>query len=357
MPAESVIFDSFRPARVSRPFGNFTTPFRAVVPTAPSEGVRPSLFQRPEWEKVLTDTYGYIPVPFAGSTGSRLPLLEVRSSLTGRRGISLPFTDHCEPLMVEENSFPELFQQAVEMGKSRGWKSLELRGGRKFLPDAPASVSFYGHTVDLAGDENQLFNRLESSVRRAIRKAQNGPVVVTVAADLAAVRIFYSLHCRTRRRHGLPPQPFSFFRNIHRHLISQNRGAVVLASYLGQPVAAAMHFCSGEEAIYKFGASDEAGQHLRANNLVMWEAMRWHRRNGARKLDLGRTSLANDGLRRFKIGWAAAERKIEYFKFDLRQNGFVASRDEVAGWHTRVFRTLPVWASRLAGAALYRHWA
>ncbi len=59
-----------------------------------------------------------------------------------------------------------------------------------------------------------------------------------------------------------------------------------------------------------------------------------------RRCDLGKTSLANEGLRRFKLNLGAAERLIEYVKFDLRENRFMVETDGVAGWHNRVFRVV-----------------
>jgi hypothetical protein len=46
-----------------------------------------------------------------------------------------------------------------------------------------------------------------------------------------------------------------------------------------------------------------------------------------------------------------------YFQYNLRTNRFEVSRDEAAGWHTHVFRRLPLWASQLIGTLLYKHTA
>jgi len=48
---------------------------------------------------------------------------------------------------------------------------------------------------------------------------------------------------------------------------------------------------------------------------------------------------------------------IEYVKFDLRQGAFATETDNATGWHNRLFRALPQFISRMAGAALYRHCA
>ncbi len=320
-----------------------------------------SFFHSAAWAEVLSATYGFAPHYFtiqsAGALQSLLPLMEVNSWLTGRRGVSLPSTDDCEPFYSGDEAFKNVFQTVTDLGRARGWKYVEFRGGRKLFGDAPASVVFYGHELDLTGDEEQLSGRVDNAVRRAIRKAEKTGVTVEVLDTFAAVEQFYSLLCQTRKKHGMPPQPFAFFRNIHKHIVSRKLGVVILARFEGRPVAGAVYFRLGRRAIYKYGASDEAFQNLRGNNLVMWEAIKWHARQGCHSLHLGRTSLTNEGLRRFKLGWGAAEQRIEYVKYDLRQQCFVTDRDEASGWHNRFFNRMPIFVSRLVGASLYRHWA
>jgi hypothetical protein len=87
----------------------------------------------------------------------------------------------------------------------------------------------------------------------------------------------------------------------------------------------------------------------------MWKAIQWHAHHGFESLDFGRTSLANEGLRKFKLGWGTRERTLDYFRYDLRASAFVTVRDESTGWHNRIFARLPVSLSRLAGALLYKH--
>lgn len=322
---------------------------------------RCSFFHGSAWAKTLQGAYGFRPVYFTASEAdghsSILPLMEVNSWLTGRRGIALPFTDDCEPLYSDVAAIRNLIQAATEFGRTRGWKSVEWRGGRELFDEAPASLAFYGHSVDLEEDEDRMFARLESSVRRAIRKAEKSGVTVTVSQSLEAMKVFYSLQCKTRKKHGLPPQPFVFFQNIFEHILSKNLGMIAIASCQQRPVAASVYFQLGTRAVYKYGASDEAFQLLRGANVVMWEAIKWQARNGAKTLHLGRTSIGNEGLRRFKLGWGAGEHKIEYVKYDLRKGRFVTETDEATGWYNRVFNLLPMGLSRLIGAVLYRHCA
>jgi hypothetical protein len=321
-----------------------------------------SFFHGAAWARVLSETYGFTPHYFISGRPDApdfvLPLMETDSWLRGRRAAALPFTDDCPPLCADRETFGRLFAAAVAFGKSRGWKSIECRGGRKWFDAAtPASLSFYGHGLDLTVGEAALFGNFDSSVRRAVRKAEKEGVQVEFSQSLEAMKIFYGLQCQTRKRHGLPPQPFQFFVNIQRHILSENLGTIAIARQGGKKIAASVYFFLGGRAIYKYGASDDSQQQLRGPNLVMWEAMKWLAARGAKTLHLGKTSLANEGLRRFKLHLGASEEVIDYVKFDLRQDTFVTDTDAIHGWHNRVFQVMPLVFARAAGRMLYKHWA
>jgi hypothetical protein len=324
-----------------------------------SRGLGGAVFHESPWARVLTRTYGYRPIYFtiadSNATYGVLPVMEINSWLTGRRGVSLPFTDECHPVGCDAVTFRTLLDQAIAFGQTRRWRYLECRGGRDLLTATPASVSYYGHHLNLRGDESQLFARVDSAGRRAIRKAQQSEITVEFAHTQEATAVFYALLCKTRKRHGLPPQPWSFFAAIHDEILSKRRGCIVIARRDRTPIAGAVFLHSGSTALYKFGASDETYQQFRGNNLVMWEAIRWHARQGFATLDLGRTSMANSGLRQFKLNLGAEERIVDYFKYDLRTDTFVSDTDRSTGWHSRFFRSLPQPMSRLIGTVLYRH--
>ncbi len=76
---------------------------------------------------------------------------------------------------------------------------------------------------------------------------------------------------------------------------------------------------------------------------------------GLATLNLGRTSLSNEGLRRFKLGLGAVEHETRYMKYDFSAEQFVKDTDRAEGWQNRVFARLPLPALRLAGAVLYPH--
>lgn len=339
-----------------------------------SEHPEAGIFHSAAWARVLVDSYGFRPQYLvrreAGKLAGFWPVMEVHVPFRPRRGVALPFTDSCPP--VESGAFaplPEgsdsislaerarrnsLLGAALRVARERGWRSVEFREATAWTGTAETSVMFYGHCINLSDGEDAVWERCASAVRRAVRKADAGELRTVIATDSAAMRDYYDLHCLTRQRHGAPPQSYTFFERIQRHLLESGKGFIVLARKGELAVAGAVYFQWGRQALYKFGASNEAFQALRPNNLVFREAIRECLRRGCQSLDLGRSSLDNDGLRRFKLGWGAVERLVPYVRYNLSTSRIESTPDRTSGWQTRVFRSLPLSVSRLLGSLLYR---
>lgn len=311
------------------------------------------------WARVLCKTYPHKPIYLRcsqrGELKALIPMVDVRSVLTGCRGVCLPFTDFCRPLVFDEESWQPVMALLAQVARERKWKYFEIRGrGTTDFPMKPA-VRYYGHTLDLRGGTKTLFAGLKSSTRGAIRKAERSGLRVEVTQTRRALLNFYHLHAATRKRHGLPPQSIAFFLNIYDEIVRQNLGFVTIASIGSRPIAADVFFHFGKRAVYKFGASDHEFQQFRGSNLVMWEAIRFLTDNGFETMHLGRTSMDNDGLRRFKQTWGIEEHCIEYLRFGSATDTSPESEGTSSGFHRRVFGHLPVTLNRLAGTLIYPH--
>ena len=281
--------------------------------------------------------------------------MEVRSAFTGRRGVCLPFSDACEPLIFDPEATNLVKDRLVSFARERHYKYLEIRGGKSLRVATTPAGRFYGHTLDLCSGSKDLITRFASSVRRAIRKAERSGVKALIERDCHGIRDFYQLHVQTRRRHGIPPQPASFFLNIHEHIIKPGLGFIVLARYGYRVVAAAIFFRFGKNALYKYGASDKGFQEFRPNNVVMWHGIQVLAHAGAEKLHFGRTDSENDGLRRFKLSWGTEEETIDYFRVDPSGRECLPPARSDSGFHKKIFGRLPLAFNRLAGSVIYPH--
>jgi len=320
-----------------------------------------SFFNTVEWARVLSLSYGYEPCYIVGVNGgdfvSLLPLMHINSWLTGRRGVALPFSDYCEPVGLDPALSDEVLDCLKELGSEKKWRSFEVRSGKCLAPSCPASATYLRHAIDLMVGEQVLYKGLEGCVRTSLRKGEKSGVDVSLSDTLESVQLFYGMHCETRRRHGMPPQPFSFFKNLHEQVLSRGLGIVVTARYKGAAIAASVFCHFGKQALFKYGASDRRFQEFRGSTLVMWKAIQWYRQRGYAQLSLGRTAVANSGLRRFKLGWGAAETGLNYVKYDFQSQQFVSGTNNDLESGFRLATMLPLSINRLIGNLLYRHMA
>ena len=193
-------------------------------------------------------------------------------------------------------------------------------------------------------------------MRRAVRKAEKEQVRIEVSSKSEAIDSYYRLHQITRKKHGIPPQPLRFFQSIHKFLIQKGLGTVFLARFEQKTIAGAIFLHLGSSSVYKFGASDAHYQEIRPNNLLLWNAILHMKKIGAQTLSFGRTSLEQEGLRRFKRGFGASESVLRYIRYCFKSETFAPREpDRSAGLHTSIFRLCPNFLCRLAGAMIYPH--
>lgn len=319
-----------------------------------------SIFHSGAWARVLFESYGFPTVYFMrdkkGSSGSVvLPMAVVKGFNGGKRGVSLPFSDYCDPLLEDGVDVKSVLECVIEYGSREGWKQIEIRGRNPALPGEQEAATYFGHVLELNGNEEGMYRKCRDNTRRNIQTAKRQDVVVRISRDWESVSEFYQLNCITRRTHGLPPQPIRFFRKLHEHILSKDKGFIANAYYRGKPVAGNVYLHIRDRAYYKYGASDPSHQAVRPSNLVMWEAIRWLAKNGFKTLCFGRTELENAGLRRYKLSWGSRESSITYYKYDMSRRRYVKGSDLIRGPHNAIFKRMPLSLLRIIGNVTYRY--
>lgn len=313
-------------------------------------------FHSKAWAAVLAETYGYNPLYMCSFEKDRMtglmPLMQVKPLPSLQRGVSLPFTDYCDPL-CGRHDFDNFFNAACITGAKKNWRYLEIRTAKQLLDNEPSYASFFGHTLDLSEGTKSIYNRLHSSCKRNIKKAEREGVKMKIGNSWEDMQAYYRLHCMTRQRQGVPPQPIKFFKSIHDHVISKGHGIILSAEYRGKRIAGNVCFHFDDKAVYKYGASDRNCQDVRANNLVMWEAIQYCLNNDFGSFCFGRTDIEDAGLRRFKLAWGATETIIRYYRYAISEKAFIAGRQPCAHYLQYAFKRVPIPILRCIGTAAY----
>lgn len=269
-----------------------------------------------------------------------------------RRFVSLPFSDCCPPLAADRETAAALLDALVARGEPRAiyevrgianaapWQTVECFAQWKLALDRP-----------LRGIEQGLALNFRRNLRRALRE----PITLEHGSGIDQVRRFYSLQLESRRRLGLPPQPWRFFKLVQETFAPGNLD-VWIANESGQDVASAVFLRYGDEVCFKWGAR-RPGRPSKANHLLFWSAIEEFFPR-FRILDLGRADIRNQGLSRFKGELGAAPSPLPY-SFYPRRRGEISSEVLTGAGRTlaRIWTRMPISATRLVGRAVYRFFA
>lgn len=317
-----------------------------------------SIFHTIEWLASLKTVFGYEPLVATTSERSEdlqngLPFCFVRSRITGSRLVSLPFSDHCEPLggadqlgLLVSSLSSRLTEDKIRYIEIRPLTS-PATAADSFL----VSQRFFFHKLDLGPSLETLFNSFhKDSVQRRIRHAERTGLRCEEGRSESLLKSFYGLHVKTRRRHGLPPFPFHWFCALAENL--KERMLVRVAFADAQPVAGIVTLHHGKVLTYKYGASDAKYHSLAGVPLLLWRAIEQAKSLGARELDLGRCDLDAESLRLFKRRWGATESVLSYSRSGQQLGPTQLSSKRVM---QRLVSALPEWALPLLGRTIYRH--
>jgi hypothetical protein len=317
-----------------------------------------SIFHHPAWVQLLAETYGYKPFVLATSTpgdiiAAGVPMMEVNSPVTGTRWVSLPFSDYCYPLYNNDQALSQLTNGIIALANNGKIPRTELRSVYPDMPGLYKCSEHVLHLVDLESDTSKVLGRAHEMHRRNIKIAMANDVQIVRGETQAQLGEFYDLHLRTRRGHGVPVQPWRFFENLKNILLDQGLGFLLLAYKDQRCIAGAVYLHWKERLTYKYGASSDVGLKFRPNNLLMWTAMQWGCDNGFTCLDLGRSSISNTGLRKFKSRWGAKETTLSYTRLApiLSQD----NNNRLTSLIKTVVQKSPLWVCRLTGELLYKH--
>lgn len=319
-----------------------------------------SVFHTSQWLDALRRTYLYDPVVYTTTpAGSELTngiaFCQIRSWASGDRLVSLPFSDHCQPL-ASRAEFSELMA-GLNPAREKLWKYIELR---PLAPIAAAradaltqSESFSLQTLDLHPTLDTLFQRFHKScVQRKIHRAERENLTYEEGRSESLLQKFYALLLQTRRRHGLPPQPLLWFRNLLACL--GDSVLIRVASKDGQPVASIVTMQHKDVLVYKYGCSDSRFNNLGGNALLFWRAIQDAKKDGLTRFDLGRSDSQNHGLITFKENWGAVSVPLDYYRLPADHASHLNS-----AWSARfargLFSVMPDSLLSVTGKLLYRH--
>lgn len=321
---------------------------------------RASVFHTQNWLRALRDAYGYeSAVVTTCSPSERLTngvvFCRVKSWLTGHRLVSLPFSDHCEPLIDNRDVLDAILLQMTRKIKAGDWRYVEIRPitcEPSFHAELSRFDTYHLHRLNLDLSEEQLFRGFHKDcIQRKIRRAEREKLEYEEGTSEELLHKFYRLVVMTRRRQHLPPQPLKWFRGLIAAF--GNNIKIRVASKDGVPVASILTLSHKKSMVYKYGCSNAAFNNLGGTALLFWRTIQEAKASGLEELDMGRSDLDNPGLVAFKEHFGASGKLISYWTCPHSKAGLPSVwKKQVAG---RMVSVVPDFALEMVGNLLYKH--
>jgi len=312
------------------------------------------------WLRALRDTYGFKESLHIDRDSSGInavfPVFIVKRILGAPHAVSLPFSDYGSVLAGPSFNPTELFETVLAPLK-RSERSIELRGT---VPENTGFKKFdyyKRHILDLNIGLPAIEKKIDKrTIQYSIRKAEKAGIEVIEGKDEAAIDEFYRLNQLTRKKHGVPCQPKTFFKALQPTLL-KNKGFILFARHEGRMVAASFFLACGDQLFYKYNASDpEALRKLTPNHLITFQAMCKANAEGFRLIDFGRTSPDNEGLMRYKAMWGMEATDLPYYYYPEIE-GTATTKEKGLKYRmiTTAWRLMPDAVLDKLGPMIYRH--
>ena len=321
---------------------------------------RASVFHSTNWLQALRAVYGYKTVavttclPGTPLTNA-IVFCDVQSWLTGRRFVSVPFSDHCEPLIDRPDDLDDMLLHMKQHVDNAKWKYIEIRP----VSCEPSSHTGFGrlvtysfHRLDLRRSTQELFRNFHKDcVQRKIRRAEREQLKYEEGTSEDLLQKFFRLLVTTRRRQYLPPQPLDWFRGLISAFGKDLK--IRVASKDGVAVASILTLSHKRSMVYKYGCSDAAFNKFGGTALLFWKTIQEAKDSRCEEFDMGRSSTDNPGLIAFKEHWGAVGRVTSYWTYPPRL--LVPPSKWKASLVRRVASVAPDAALKAIGNLLYKH--
>jgi lipid II:glycine glycyltransferase (peptidoglycan interpeptide bridge formation enzyme) len=156
--------------------------------------------------------------------------------------------------------------------------------------------------IDLTPSEEDLMKSFSSKTRYNIRLAQKHGVTVKEDNSEKAFNRYLELTRETVSRQGFYAHTEKYHRLMWKFLRKGNIAHLLTATYKGKIITTWILFAWKDFLYYPYGASTEEYKNVMANNLIMWEAIRFGKKLGLTTFDLwGREE--GKGFTKFKEGY------------------------------------------------------
>jgi len=325
------------------------------------------VFHHSAWKEVLNNTFPQLePFYFVvensdGAIKGGIPLFLVKSWITGTRLVSLPFSLYCDPLVDSQEEFQLLLDGILSKQRESGagFIAIRTRLASDLFRDTKLEqyIGYKNHTLSLDHTLKELkksFHR--TCVRQRISRGEKSNLGLVEASAENHVKVFYELHCMTRKKFGVPPQPYKFFKNMWDTLYPQKMLGILIATFNDKPVCSILFLKYKDRVHAEYMGTDDAFLKYSPNVFLFWRSIQKAKDEAYNYFDFGGSSIHSSELITFKRRWGTLEEDLSHFYFPAIR-GLSTEFENTSRFSilSRVSRKMPARIFKWTGHLLYRH--
>jgi lipid II:glycine glycyltransferase (peptidoglycan interpeptide bridge formation enzyme) len=220
----------------------------------------------------------YHPIPHTGMTVGYMPrttlpnsavLDEIRDQSQKRKAVFVKMEPYVFKSTLEDGNMSEEYEK---------FRSATTHSVHPLFPQ-------WTQILDLEQSEEDLYEGLKPKWRYNIGLAQRKGVIVKEMTSAEGFDVFAKLYFETTRRQDYAGHGREYHRVIF-DTLKDSISHILVAYYNNTPLSAYHLFLFNNVLYYPYGGSAIVHREVMASNLLMWEAIRFGQRHGARVFDM-----------------------------------------------------------------------
>jgi lipid II:glycine glycyltransferase (peptidoglycan interpeptide bridge formation enzyme) len=133
--------------------------------------------------------------------------------------------------------------------------------------------------LEAAGNENELFDRIDRDARRCVRKAYKEKVSIRPADSVEELRRFYDIFKEFSVVKGFMSRGLAYQESLWKEFISRGDGRLFLAIYEGRIIGGLICLMFGRKCLAMHMSTPYAHQKLQTYYAYVWESIKWAKEN------------------------------------------------------------------------------
>ena len=281
---------------------------------------RATIYHHSAWLRAVSKTFGHNAYYLLLENDKNdieglIPFITINSSIKGRKVVSLPFSTYCDPL-IDRKILPDAVDKIRRTFP--GFTLIEFRTLLDYTGLLNGFSSYSGYCTHILHFEENYEKTFTSfpnkSIKSRIRKADKYGLEIRWGTKIEDLKLFYRLEVSLRKRLGLPPLPFLFFKTVWQELSESGLISLPLVTKDKKVIAAGFILNFKDTFYLEYTAAEKKFLEFAPNHKLISEVIKKAILTGAARLDFGRSSLENKSLIKFKEQWNAEKSQIYHIQ-------------------------------------------